>query len=177
MDTSAEFTLRLLEASQPPGKRNSLGSSWYFFPALAKASWDEAREILTAAAKPLVVAPLPEPHHIAIWGPDAAPKVTWHINNQLEFTKDKLQRLGLTDTDAIVLGTERGDFTISVPDYMRWLSEYTILARIVLTRTMDPRVGQFLILSPADDPRRPLNPHRPEPPPEAGDCGHPGHGH
>jgi hypothetical protein len=67
MDACAELTLRLVRAGQEALNPRSSMVDWVFFPENQHATWAQAREILTGAAKPLIVVPLLEPGHIAIW--------------------------------------------------------------------------------------------------------------
>lgn len=172
MDRCAEFTLRVAAISQGvlPGARTP--THWFLMPALKQVSWEEAREYLTKQPKPLFVSPLTEPDHLLVL-PSAGlgPAMGAHLTNQVAFYDEKIPRLGLSDDAALILGTAEGEFAFDIREFKRWLGEYQVLARVVLAHTTEPGVAQILVLGPEQG-KRPLNPHRPQPLPRAGECGH-----
>lgn len=174
MDKSAEFTLRVASIAQTAIPGVQPPERWILFPDLRQLTWDEMREALSRAPKPLCVAPLLEPGCISLHvGNPALQKV---VANQVAGYREKLPGIGLREEDTLVLGTATGDFTWTVREFQQWLTEYVIVAHVVVTKTLDPRIGQILIIRQGEV-GRPLNPMREQPPAEACDCGHEHAGH
>ena len=171
-DLGAEFTLRVAAIAQSPIPGADHPKRWFLLPEIRSAGWDEAKEILTRAPKPLLVTPLSDPGDL-LAQPSAqlGPAMEKDLANQIAFYEEKIPRLGYVDEDLLILGTAQGEFAFSIRDFKQWLRDYQMLARVVLSRTTDPRVAQILVLGPERG-KPPLNPYRELPPPAPGDCGH-----
>lgn len=172
MDPCAEFTLRVAAIAQGVLPGATTPTEWFLMPAVRRVSWDEARSYLAGQPKPLFVGPLAEPKHLLVLpsaGLGAA--MAGHLANQVAFYDEKIPRLGLSDQDALVLGTSEGEFAFDIGTFKRWLGEYQLLARVALARTTDPGVAQILVFG-HERGKPPLNPYRRQPPPGPGKCGH-----
>lgn len=151
MDVCAELTLRLVRAGQEALSPCSSMVDWDFFPEHRHATWSQAREILTGAAKPLIVAPLLESGSAAIWSvgalqPQRRTVFEREFANQSEYFNEKLAALGLDDTDQIE--TPDGTFTLTVAEFRQWATQYTVLVGISVTATPVARRGRILIRPP-----------------------------
>lgn len=176
MEQCAEFTLRVAAIVQRVLPGATTPTHWFLMPALKRMSWEEARTFLADQPKPLFVSPLTEPGHLmAIPSAQLGPAMAHHLANQVAFYEEKLPRLGLSDEDALILGTAEGEFAFDIRAFKRWLSEYQLLAKVALDRTMEERIAQILVFGPERG-KPPLNPYREIPSPGPGDCGH-GHSH
>lgn len=152
MDLCAELTLRatrLLQEHRGPG---SSFAFWFFLPEFHKASWDEARDLLSQAPKPLIVSPLAEPGMLATWrldvmGPALRPASDYHAANQVEYYEAKLNVVGLDDHCSVQLRVPSGDLSLPVPEFRRWYREY-LFGGITVVKTTDPQVGRLLIRPP-----------------------------
>ena len=152
MDGCAELTLRLVRLAQEHNNPRSVLAQWFFFPEYRAIWWDEARDTLTAAAKPLLVAPLLEPGALALWSvadmaPGARQKVERAFANQAEFYDEKMRVLGLTDDASISLNTPAGEFALTVAEFRRWHEEYSLAIGVGITAA--PRGGAHLTIRPA----------------------------
>lgn len=177
VDPCAEFTLRVAAIAQSVIPGATWPERWYLFPALKEASWDEAREHLTSAPKPVLVTPFADPGYLGVWPTSTANGAfAKQMANQVAYYDAKIPRMGMRDEDTLVLGTPTGEFTCTIGEFRRWTREYALLARVVLVETTDPRVAQILILEPART-TQPLNTYREFPPPDQCGCGHPEHHH
>lgn len=170
MDLCAELTLRASRLLQEHRGPESSFAFWFFLPEFRKASWDEARELLTGAPKPLIVSPLVEPGFLATWrldvmGPALRPASDYHAANQAEYYEAKLKVVGLDDRGAVELRVPTGDLTIPVPEFRRWYREY-IFAGMTVVKTTDPQVGRLMLHPPGGgrpigwDPSLPVEAHR-----------------
>jgi hypothetical protein len=180
VDPCAEFTLRVAAIAQGVIPGATWPERWYLLPAIKDMSWEEAREHLERIPKPVVVTPLADPGYIGVWpsAPDDR-AIAGHVANQVGFYDQKIPGLGFTDADTLILGTPSGEFVWSIGEFRRWLREYAVLARVVLSETTDPRVAQILVLGPERH-KPPINTYRTLPPPRDCGCGHAhgeGHGH
>jgi hypothetical protein len=151
MDACAELTLRLVRAGQEALNPRSSMLDWVFFPEHQHATWSQAREILTGAAKPLIVAPLLESGSVAIWSvgaiqPQHRAALEREFANQCQYFNEKLAALALDDTDQIE--TPDGSFTLSVAELRRWATEYTVPVGIGMTASPVARRGRILIRPP-----------------------------
>jgi hypothetical protein len=129
MDSCAELTLRLVRAGQEALNPVSSMLDWDFFPEHQHATWSQAREILTQATKPLIVAPLLESGSVAIWSvaalqPQHRTVFERELANQCEYFKEKLAAFALDDTDQIE--TPDGTFTLTVAEFRQWATQYTV---------------------------------------------------
>jgi len=175
VDPCAEFTLRVAAIAQSVIPGATWPKRWYLFPEVKEANWEEAREHLADAPKPLLVTPLADPGYLGVWPSSSADvALAKQMANQAAYYDAKLPRMGLRDDDTVVLGTPTGEFVLTIGEFRRWTREYALLARVVFVETTDPRVAQILVLEPART-TQPLNTHREFPPPDACDCGHDHH--
>jgi hypothetical protein len=161
MDPCPALTLQLLRQSQEALHPSSSATGWFFVPEGRLLTWDEARAALATAPKPVFVAPLVEPGHVATWPLDrlpAADGVRWarELANQQAFYGERLQGFGLADADAITLELPFGEFRLSVADFRRWATEYAVAAvGVGLIRGPEPRTGRLTIHIPGGG-RQPL---------------------
>jgi hypothetical protein len=151
MDTCAELTLRLVRAGQEALNPVSSMLDWDFFPEHQHATWSQAREILTQAAKPLIVAPLLESGSVAIWSvaalqPQHRAALEPEFANQCQYVNEKLAALALEDTDHVE--TPDGTFTLTVAEFRQWAAQYAIHVGIGMTASQVPRTGRILIRPP-----------------------------
>jgi hypothetical protein len=129
MDACAELTLRLVRTGQEALNPRSSLLDWVFFPEHQHATWSQAREILTAAGKPLIVAPLLESGSVAIWSISALQSqhraaLEREFANQCQYFSEKLAALTLDDTDHVE--TPDGGFTVTVAELRQWATQYTV---------------------------------------------------
>jgi len=153
MDACAELTLRIVRLVQEHHNPRSSLAYWFFFPEFRKATWTEAREILTAAPKPLLVAPLMESGALATWSisrleSDQRVAAEQQFANQQEYFSEKLRPLQLGDADSIRLDTPAGNLDLLLPDFQRWVRDYAISVGISVNRDSDSRVGRLIIRPP-----------------------------
>lgn len=151
MDVCAELTLRLVRVGQEALTPRSSMVDWVFFPIHQHATWSQAREILTRAAKPVIVAPLLESGSVAIWSVDAfEPQhrgtLEREFANQVQYFNEKLAALTLKDTDQIE--TPDGAFTLTVRELRQWATEYTVPIGIGMTASPMPHRGRILVRPP-----------------------------
>jgi hypothetical protein len=152
MDIVAEVTLRIARMGQTY-RRNSRTEVWFFVPEWRSATWDEARDILTGAEKPLLVCPLVEPGYLSIWSVPGLPaeqraRTEAHMANQVEYFAEKVQVCGLTERDSIVLDATGSPFTIGVRDLMQWARDYTISIGVTIGRGNDPGTAYLYVMPP-----------------------------
>jgi hypothetical protein len=153
MDDCAELTLRVVRFAQ---ERRDLKSSlvhWHFFPGSRRATWSEAREILSGAPKPVIVAALLEPGTLALWHLDdfdAAERdaLEYEFANQQAYINEKVTLLGLSDADSVILDASGGVFQMTVAEFKRWTKEYATSLGITLKRSPDAHIGRILIRPP-----------------------------
>ena len=151
MDACAELTLRLVRAAQEALKPRSSLLGWHFFPEGRKVTWPEAREILAAAPKPLLVAPLVEPGTIAFWSIAALPSrglgvSDSHFANGRQFFGERLEWMKLTDADFVE--APDGEFRVSVADFKQWLADYTVPIGIGMNKSPRPHTARITVRLP-----------------------------
>ncbi|HEV7387017.1 MAG TPA: hypothetical protein VGN73_00265, partial [Gemmatimonadaceae bacterium] len=151
MDACAELTLRLVRAGQEALNPLSSMVDWVFFPDHQHATWSQAREILTGAVKPLLVAPLLESGSVAIWSvgefqPQHRAVAEREFANQCQYFDQKLAGLALGDTDQIE--TPDGTFTLTVAELRQWATEYAVAVGIGMTASPVAGRGRILIRPP-----------------------------
>ena len=151
-DTCADFVLHLARLQQEHLRPTSSLVGWVFLPAFREATWSQARELLAAAPKPLVVAPLVEPGYLAVWNldgvePDRRATIESLFANQVEYFTEKLKICGLGQTAVMRLSTPTVTLSISAADFRRWFHEYTVFG-VTVAKTGDPGVGRVLIRPP-----------------------------
>jgi len=151
MDTCAELTLRLVRAGQEALNPVSSMLDWDFFPEQQHATWSQAREILTQATKPLIVAPLLESGSVAIWSlsalqPEHRAALESEFANQCQYFNEKLAALALEDADHVA--TPDGTFTLTVAQLRQWAAQYAIHVGIGMTASPVAHRGRILIRPP-----------------------------
>jgi hypothetical protein len=151
MDPCAELTLRLVRNGQEALKPLSSLSNWLLLPDHRELTWDQAGELLTAARKPVIVAALLEPGAIAFWSLDSLRQesvraMDREFANQRQYFSDKLEALGLTGDDRVE--TPDGEFQLSVADFRRWGTEYTVTVGIGLSKSPRARTARVLLRPP-----------------------------
>jgi hypothetical protein len=124
---------------------------WVFFPEHEHTSWSEARERLSALPKPIIVAPLLEPGSVSVWSfadieQEAHARLRYEFANQQQYFNEKLASLDLTDADSIE--TPDAEFTLTVADFRRWATEYSVAVGIGMSRSPTPRTARLLIRPP-----------------------------
>lgn len=153
MDVGAEFTLRVARLTQEHIAPRKSPPGWFIVPDFHMVPWDDARDRLEAAHKPLMVVPLTEPGYLGIWSvPDLEPTrrigAEHHMATRQGYFIAKLQDCGLTDRDAVRLTTRDGQLTLLVPEFLRWVSEYAVSTGVSLERSTLPGVGRILVRPP-----------------------------
>jgi hypothetical protein len=160
MDACAELTLRIIRLAQEHDNLTRTSVDWHFFPGERHAPWAAARDILSATAKPAIVAALVEPGALAVWSvgemhPPERESCERAFANQIAYFGEKLRLLGLDDGGSIALTTPAGEFTMTVADFRRWMSEYAISVGVSLDRSSVPGTGRILVRPPGGG-RRPI---------------------
>ena len=153
MDNCAELTLQVARLSQAHKVTRRAMSDWFFVPAFRKATWAEAHDILAAAPKPLIVAPLVEPGHLATWSvEDVAPAeragVQRHLDNFQEYFPEKLRVLGREQAESFVFAGAEAELRLTVADFWRWTREYAISVGVTVDKTPEPGVGRLIVRPP-----------------------------
>jgi len=154
VDVRAELTLRLArvahehERDRPP----RTGNDWFLVPEFRKISWEELRDALATAPKPLVVAPLIEPGYLSIWRINALEtevrqRVERHMANQVEYFTEKLKVCELEDGDPVELTVPGHELTLTVAELLQWAREYTAPLGVSVNR-FESHVGHFVLMPP-----------------------------
>ena len=151
MDPCAEPTLRLVRAAQEALKPRSSFVHWYFLPEGRRATWPEAGEILAAAPKPLIVAPLVEPGTIAFWSIPSLPSRGLGVSdspfaNGRQFFGERLEGMKLADADFVE--APDGEFLVSVADFKQWLADYTLPVGIGVNKAPRPHTARITVRLP-----------------------------
>ena len=157
MDDCAELTLRVVRFAQERRDLQSSLAHWHFFPGSRRATWSEAREILSVAPKPVIVAALLEPGTLALWHLDdfdASERdgAEHEFANQQAYINEKVSLLGLADDDSVILDATGSVFQTTVAEFKRWAKEYATSLGITLTRSSDAHIGRILIRPPGGGP-------------------------
>lgn len=154
MDLPAELTLQLVRLihDQLHAKRPR-GFDWFLVPAFRSATWEETRTRLVQAAKPLIVAPLPEPGYLGLWEPGSAPdaisaSLKQHLANQLSFHTSKLSGFGYTGSDTLRLNGATWEFTLPVEAFLQWCRDYALAVGVSIGKSRDAGIGQLLVRPP-----------------------------
>ena len=141
MDCCAELTLRMVRLAQEALQPLSSASGWLFFPEQQPIRWSQARDRLTSAQKPLIVAAMLEPGSLLAWSVKERPAPeqvasALEFENQREYFDQKLGSLGLQETNELTLAGTAGTCRIPVAEFRRWYAEYAL-----------PDVGIFMMPS------------------------------
>jgi hypothetical protein len=139
-DIAAELTLRLARFVQMPEDPPASPARWFFVPEFYSAHWEEAADLLAAAPKPLIVAPLLDPGILGTWFLGALTGVhrsraEHHLQNQQEFFASQLEHFGLVDTHTIVFESGADETVLDVANFKRWLQEYVVCLGSTLQRS------------------------------------------
>lgn len=153
MDASAELTLRILRTVQEHRGAVASEANWTFVPDGRRVPWAEARELLAAMPKPVIVAPLTEPGYLSVWVLDrlSDQERTMGVKsmaNQKEYYLSKLETCALGDAGVIELVVPTGRLTLSVPEFDRWSKEYVLSVGVTLNATATPGLARILIRPP-----------------------------
>lgn len=151
MDPCAELTLRIVRAAQEALAPRSSAVDWLLLPEHRRATWPETRELLAAAPKPLIVAPLVEPGWLAFWSaavlaPADRELLNREFANQREYFAEKLGAIRLNEDGCVE--TPDGEFDVPVAAFRRWTDEYTVAAGIGMSRSSKPNRARVLIRLP-----------------------------
>ena len=154
MDICAELTLRVARFIHMPADPPASPVNWFFMPEFLHARWDRAGELLAAAPKPLIVAPLPDPGALGTWFAGALTgehraRADHQISNQQSLFAKLLDDIGLTDESSIVFDSGVDETVLGVPDFKRWLREYAVCAGSNLGASPDdPSRGRLFVRRP-----------------------------
>jgi hypothetical protein len=153
MDLGAELTLQICRLMQEHGRARGSRQYWTFMPEMQRASWDEARERLLDAPKPLIVAPLLEPGMLAIWSRaalDPAQRAGAELSARYreEYLTEQLLLGGLDDTSTIRFPAAGIDLTLSVPEFRQWYRDYDVAIGISLGPDESAGAGRLLLRVP-----------------------------
>ena len=153
MDVGAELTLQMARLIQMrPGSTHS-PVGWSLWPHGSRFTWDEARAFLAAAEKPILVAPLVEPGALAVFAlgqfPDAQRRqFAAEFANQVQYYKEKLKHLALTDAALLRFEPAASECVLSVSAFIQWAHDYALAAGISLAPSGEPGVGRITVRPP-----------------------------
>ena len=167
MDKCAELTVRLVQLLQEDAIKLKPTFGWSVVPQLQTRTWEEAREALSAAPKPVLVAPLLEPGQLAFWSVSALEEVTRErltreFANQSEYYTEKLQVCKLDGGATLRLQSADSELALSMAEFRAWFRDYSLLAGVTVQTTADPNVGA-IVVRPAGGGRAPLGAPTTEP--------------
>ncbi len=150
MTSPADLTLLILRLVQgpphPPLKE------WFLFPSFVSASPERARELLEAAGKPVLVAPLIEPGCVGLWSfadlePTTRASAERELANRSEYFEAKL-RLWPDGVDAVRLQEGDADLRVDPATFRAWMREYYVAVGHGLERDADARVARLTVRPP-----------------------------
>jgi hypothetical protein len=154
MDPCAALTLHIVRLSQGTLLPRTAMVAWCMLPAGLRTTWDETHALLAAAPKPVVVAPLVESGFMTIWslrdlGDAERARYEREFASQQAYFAEKLQHLGLRDTDTITLELAIGEHRLRVLELRRWAAEYALpCTGVGLIRGPEARTGRLTIRPP-----------------------------
>ena len=153
MDVCAEVTLRVTRFAQGRASTQLAAGAWFLMPEFREATWDDARDALSSAPKPMIVAPLLEPGHVGFWSfnaiaAESRAAAAKQISNQQAYCLAKLRSLGLADAHTIIIPSAEGDFAMPREAFDRWLAEYAIGIGTTLQRAVEPGTARLLLRPP-----------------------------
>lgn len=157
MDLCAELTLQVIRFVQAPIEAPHSPLEWVFVREGRRAGWVEARQLLTEAPKPLIVAALSEPGMIGSWGMAALrdqhlARAEHGLRNQQQWLEEKAARFRWSETDVMLFETLADKLELPLSELRRWLKEYAIFAGWTVGAGPDPaRPGRLLIRNPAGE--------------------------
>ena len=129
-------------------------AGWLFVPALRKATWSEACELVAAAPKPLLVAPLVEPGHLVMWSVDALDEVdravvVRELASLQQFCTEKLRLSGVGPTGSVRLHGPDAEMVLTIDEFARWLREFVMAGvGLIIRPTDESGVVRLLLLPP-----------------------------
>jgi len=153
MDIGAELTLqiacRVHECGEPPRSF----AFWSLLLDVRRATWAEARAVLAAAPKPVLVAPLLEPGGLAVWTLDdlhgtRRADFEHEMANQIAGFTEILKRCELGDDDRIRFEPAVPAFEMSVREFRQWTREYAMYLGISIAKVPGARVGRLVVRPP-----------------------------
>jgi hypothetical protein len=153
MDIGAELTLQIArlvhEGADPPRSP----AFWSFLPDVSRASWPEARAILSAAPKPLLVGPLIEPGSLGLWTLDrledkARSVMSREMANQVAYFTEKLRVCEVGDGGRIRFEPSTLELSLTVPDFLHWTREYSMTVGLSLVKGPQPGVARLIVRPP-----------------------------
>jgi hypothetical protein len=153
MDRGAELTLQIARLLQQRADATRSPVGWSFWPQGGRATWEEARAFLAAAAKPVLVAPLVEPGALGVFTLDQFPEpvqrqMASQFANQLGYYTEKLEHLGLGDGASLRFEPGTPECVLSVSEFMQWARDYAIGVGISIARGPDAGVGRIIVRPP-----------------------------
>jgi len=159
MDSGAELALRLARLVQMRTFEPDGFDSCFLVPHFRRVSWVEARDLLAAASKPLIVSPLPDPGYLGIWPLSAMPETEGagfrhHVANQVSYFRAKLAALEFTNGDHVSFEDGGEVLTLSVPEFLDWCAEYAVFAGTTIERRDKAGVAWLVVVRPR--PRTPV---------------------
>jgi hypothetical protein len=128
MDLCAELTLQIAHLVHEQGNPPRSPACWQLLPHGGRASWTEAREILSRAPKPLMVAPLAEPGCLGLWSlgnlDEKGREILQHETDFLaDYYSDRLEGY-----DTVVFTPSTSELRWSADELHRWSREYSMAA-------------------------------------------------
>lgn len=153
MDIGAELTLQIVRLVQERQDPPRSPASWSIWPAGGRATWAEARAILSAAPKPLLVAPLIEPGVLGMWtlesvGSAMRTKLAREFANQVQYFTAKLETIGIGLEDRMCFEPATPPLSMRVSDFLSWASEYAIGVGISVDLSSQPGMGRIVVRPP-----------------------------
>lgn len=154
MDSGAELTLQIARLVQLHGRQLSRSPlTWSFWPHGEQVGWDEARDLLAAAPKPLLVAPLIEPGALGLWevaGFDAARRETVRreLANQVAYYAGKFASFAVGGDGHVRLDGHGRSCTMGVASFLRWAGEYAISVGVSAAPTAEANVARIIVRPP-----------------------------
>lgn len=153
MDVGAELALRLARLVQQRTFAPDGFDAWFLVPTFRKVSWADARDLLSAAPKPLIVSPLPDPGFLGLWPLATVPETDvagsrHHVANQVAYFRAKLTGLGYTTEDHVSFADGEELLTLSVPEFLSWCAEYAVFAGTTVERREEAGIAWLVVVRP-----------------------------
>jgi len=151
MDVCAELTLQVIRFVQQPIDAPCSPLEWVFIPEGRRASWADARRLLSEAPKPFIVAPISEPGMIGSWGVRALQgehlaRVEHNLRNQQRWLEEAVNHHHWAETDQVLFESPGDELELSLSDLRRWLVEYAVIAGWTISEGPDAaRPGRLVI--------------------------------
>ena len=132
MDLCAELTLQVVRHVQQPREAPASPREWVFVPEGRRANWIVARDLLSAARKPLIVSPLAECGMIGTWAMHALhdehlARAEHGVANQQQWLAEHADHYRWTASDLVVFETEGDKLELPLTELQRWLQEYAVI--------------------------------------------------